>query len=291
MAGGGIGGILTVRVLQRLLELNPNYIKNTDFFAGTSTGGLIALCLAMGKGLDEIYDLYDKNGPIIFDPTTLGARGIICSRYDNTKYKALLDKVFGKTKIGDLGKFVLIPTFDCYGDGNPRRWKAKFFTNWNSNDPDNNEYLVDVAIRTSAAPTYFPSYGTYIDGGVVVNNPSMCAISQVLSNITDDDERTDTLNKIRLLSIGTGAMANHIDDVNTNHGIRWLPDLISILLDGIVDVPDYQTKTLLGGRYLRINPIVEKLPDIDDWRNRQDYVKVADDIDMIPNVKWLNNNW
>ena len=57
-------------------------------------------------------------------------------------------------------------------DSRPRAWKAKFFHNYAGSDSDQGELAVDVALRTSAAPTYFPSYQGFIDGGVVANNPA-----------------------------------------------------------------------------------------------------------------------
>jgi patatin-like phospholipase/acyl hydrolase len=46
--GGGVRGILTAVILQRLLEVFPDLIKDVDLIAGTSTGGLLALILAGG---------------------------------------------------------------------------------------------------------------------------------------------------------------------------------------------------------------------------------------------------
>lgn len=62
--------------------------------------------------------------------------------------------------------------------------------------------VVEVALDTGAASTYFPSHGTYIDGGVVAINSSMAALAQ-----TQDPRNTDpapTLAEVFVLSIGTG---------------------------------------------------------------------------------------
>ena len=45
--GGGIRGVVTTMLLQ---ALGQNFLNRVDFFAGTSTGAIIALGLAGGLG-------------------------------------------------------------------------------------------------------------------------------------------------------------------------------------------------------------------------------------------------
>ena len=46
--GGGVRGIITAVILQRLVQVFPGLIDNCDLLAGTSTGGLIACLLGSG---------------------------------------------------------------------------------------------------------------------------------------------------------------------------------------------------------------------------------------------------
>ena len=58
--GGGVGGAIPARLIQRLAEVHPGLLDKADLFAGTSTGGLIALGLAKGLSPDQLVDLYRR---------------------------------------------------------------------------------------------------------------------------------------------------------------------------------------------------------------------------------------
>jgi patatin-like phospholipase/acyl hydrolase len=42
--GGGIRGLLSLLLMKRLEAEMPDWLKEVDFFAGTSVGGIIAIC-------------------------------------------------------------------------------------------------------------------------------------------------------------------------------------------------------------------------------------------------------
>src|SRR5262245_31998659 len=96
--GGGIRGLVTLAMLKRLETAVPGLIANTDLFAGTSTGGIIALGLAAGKPVEELISLYQDNGEKIFDDSwfddirDLG--GITGADYDQSNLEELLKKAF-----------------------------------------------------------------------------------------------------------------------------------------------------------------------------------------------------
>jgi len=71
--GGGIRGIITVILLERLSQ-DPaltGWLDKADLLAGTSTGGLLALGLARGVPLKTIRELYETKGKKIFDDSIL----------------------------------------------------------------------------------------------------------------------------------------------------------------------------------------------------------------------------
>ena len=64
--GGGVKGMFTLRILERLLVTFPNLIDEVDLIAGTSTGGLVALMIANGYSPAQGMEVYRHNIPIIF---------------------------------------------------------------------------------------------------------------------------------------------------------------------------------------------------------------------------------
>ena len=189
--GGGIRGVLTAVLLNRLATAYPALLQDRPgtitMFAGTSTGGIIALGLAAGLTPVQMRDLYVTNGKLIFDSSwthdVVEIGGISGSKYDNVNLKQILQETFGAQKLKDLHSHVLIASFSLDNqdaDPSSRTWNPKFFHNFIGADSDGESLVVDVAMSTSAAPTYFPSYGVFIDGGVIANNPSMAAIAQAL---------------------------------------------------------------------------------------------------------------
>ena len=97
--GGGIRGLLTTIILERLNLLNPGWLDKVDLLAGTSTGGIIALGLAHGLTPTQLRNLYQMKGEKIFDDSWLDdlkdMGGLTGADYDNKNLKRELKKIFG----------------------------------------------------------------------------------------------------------------------------------------------------------------------------------------------------
>jgi Patatin-like phospholipase len=236
--------------------------------------------------------LYRKRGKQIFDDSIwdnikdLGHA--IGADYGHKGIKKALREQFGDATLADLRKHVLVPSFDldAPADGDrPRRWKPKFFHNFDNPDSEREESVVDVAIRTSSAPTYFPSYQGYVDGGVVANNPSMAALAQALSRTGGDAELEDVV----LLSLGTGTEPKFIQgDRNWGWG-EWARPLVSLIIDGLMGVADYECKQVLGAGYHRVTAYFDRAVNMDDPRDSNlDYLEArAAAVDLAPTLEWL----
>ena len=73
--GGGVKGYLSAKILFNIETLlnqeNSEYInigQRFDLIVGTSTGGIIACALSIGKSAKEIFELYETLIPKIFIP-------------------------------------------------------------------------------------------------------------------------------------------------------------------------------------------------------------------------------
>jgi patatin-like phospholipase/acyl hydrolase len=259
--GGGIKGLIMAILLERLEAAHPGFLGQIDLFAGTSTGGLLALGLASGKTPSQARELYEKHGSEVFADTVLDDMRdlgkLVGADYSLEPLLDALTQEFGDTRLGDLPKKVLVSAFDL--DNNPqdaavmRTWKPKFFHNFPSPGSDVDERVVDVGAYTSDAPTYFPIYHGYIDGGVVACNPSVCALAQALHPQTGGQKLEDVV----LLSLGTGHNPRYIRSLDGDWGlVQWAPHLVNLALEGSAGLADYQCQQFLGERYLRINPLL-----------------------------------
>jgi patatin-like phospholipase/acyl hydrolase len=181
------------------------------------------LGLAHGLTPAELHAFYYQKGKRIFDDSWLDdirdLGGLTGADYDNHHLKEELANIFGDTLLKLLGKKVLIAAFDLDNEATDeaqRHWKPKFFHNFEGSDSDGDTKATDVAVYTSAAPTYFPTADRYIDGGVVANNPSMAALAQ-----TQDVRSVITPHRWRMLPCSLSVQDRHSP---TSTGWTWIGD-------------------------------------------------------------------
>src|SRR6202044_1523102 len=97
--GGGIRGLYTAILLDRLSQRVPGFTGRADLLAGTSTGGTLALGLAKGVSLQALIGLYQSNGSDIFSsPLWHEIRDLgdlIGAKYDNDNLIQLIQGTFG----------------------------------------------------------------------------------------------------------------------------------------------------------------------------------------------------
>ncbi|MBD3260635.1 MAG: hypothetical protein GF334_02990 [Candidatus Altiarchaeales archaeon] len=294
--GGGVRGVVEATILTRLVKKYPNLIRDTDLLAGTSTGAIQALGLAAGFTPHDLTEMYMNLMKYVFaDSLRDDFRDLwkmSGADYSNKNLRHILNDQFGDMQLVDLDKKVVVPAFrlDNGPNSKKRSWKLKVFHNFAGSDSDGQEKVVDVALRSAAAPVYFPTYQGYIDGGVVANNPSMVAIAQAL----DSRSAGVPLDVINLLSIGAGFSGRWIKGQNHDWGaLQWAPHILFIPLEGSVSMTDFQCKQLLGWKesYYRINPVLPEKLALDDWKKVPRLMEIAREEDLSEAYRWIKEVW
>jgi len=279
--GGGLRGIISLAILENLDAAVPGWRDRINMFAGTSTGGLIALGLAKGFTASQLLDTYMRQGPHVFERSLWheikDIGDVIGPKYDSDNRQKVVESILDPAlQLGQLRRdedergHVVITAFDlddlAQQDAAKRRWKAKIFHNLPTKDGsgDDRERASRVAMRTSAAPTYFASSDGFVDGGVFANNPGMCALAQ-----TQDPRLSVSIpfETIKMLSIGTGFFPFHLEGEESWGLAQWAPHLVDLLMDGVNEVADFQVAQMLpDGNYLRLAPQLLANIAMDDAR-------------------------
>ncbi|WP_419812257.1 patatin-like phospholipase family protein [Bacterioplanoides sp.] len=267
--GGGVRGAATTQFLtqveRELKRYNKSLRDEVDFFAGTSAGGTIALALATtDKSLAEIDELHgDTTASILF--TKNGGffsrllPGILTPRYKRSGKLEVLNQILGDATLGNVAdnKEALVVTYDV---------QSRTPIVIKSTDAQHRELLcTQIVDATSAAPTYFPTADLHIkgqdtwsiDGGVVANNPTMCAIAEARKHF-----RTP-LDQMRVISVGTG---HRTQPVNGRASQRWGAIQWAVkgqILDILSDerIVAYQAQTITRpGSYIRVDSELSPQP-------------------------------
>lgn len=287
--GGGLKGILSISILEKIQKDFPDIIRNTNMIGGTSIGSFSALGLAYGLSPSEIKKFYsEENINYIFDKSY---SEMIRPKYNNKHLKEVLLSIFPeRLKLKDLGKLVVVPTF--YIGDESSTWKPIFYNNIPGSDTENSR-VIDVAMSSSAAPVFLPTYKNHIDGGIIQTDPSLACI--IYSMEKEIGKQRDN---IKLLSFGTGYMYNSIKEDTTTWGaVDWIikknPDLpiISITLEGNANTSQIFSEKLLESNYYRINPKIGKDVAMDDIESIDYLVNISNDYNLKDTFSWLNEKW
>ncbi|MCV7116400.1 patatin-like phospholipase family protein [Mycobacterium nebraskense] len=253
--GGGLRGMYTAAVLARLEEdLGIRIVDHFDLIAGTSTGGIIALGLGLGMTPRDILEFYVAHGPRIFrDRTRLRSlRRISRTKYSAAPLRAALGEVLGDRLFGHSTKRLLITSYDI-GVDDVHLFRTPHLTTLVR---DWREKAVDVAMATTAAPTYFPGKALagarLIDGGIWANNPSMVALTEAIGPLGLP------LEAVRIFSVGTTTDLPHRSRRLDRGGlIPWALDAVDVLMRAQSDCATKQIRHFLGQDHvLRVNSTV-----------------------------------
>lgn len=264
LGGGGARGIFQASCLKHLEASSGRPIREQfDLIAGTSTGSIIALALALDIGPDRVLDFYRNVSDQIFNPKLFGGfrKG---PRFNQTVLRQNLVRVFGNKQLRDVKANALI-TASCLD-----RYGHRVFTSFKTEEHSDAELsAVDVALASSAAPTYFspvqPSSQerSYVDGGLWANSPSLVAALYAYFYL---GAKVDS---IRVLSIGTGDFpAGSICGGLSNtrpYSITAIRTLFELMFAAQESAINEHTRQLIGhSNFLRISPQLAEMISLDN---------------------------
>lgn len=254
--GGGARGKLPAVLCAKLEESIGPLHKAFDMVVGTSTGGIIASCIATKMQATKVAELYATELPNIFSRNRLRGLqtlwGLWGPKYTSTGLELALKRYMGDLRLSDASIELVMTTYDL------NSMDSYFFKSHRAKITSSRDIeLWRACMATSAAPTYFEpvEYRNYsfVDGGVHSNNPSLCAYAEALKLWPNDN--------IKVLSIGTGGAPN-----NHTYGTRWgIMDWVSHIVPVFMSSSDatvgFQVNSILNKNLYRIKPNYISKPD------------------------------
>jgi hypothetical protein len=231
--GGGIRGMFSLQIAARIEQLlreeygRPDLVlaNVVDFFAGTSTGAIIAACLAWGKPVEEVERLYFRYGKAMFAPQPWWGRVRAKYRADAlaTIFKQEFREHDGRSAV--LGsprlKPYLLVVMRNATTGSP--WPISSNPNATFNDAASPESNLRIPLwqllrASTAAPTFFPpeqiavgsrSY-LFVDGGITpFNNPALLAVLMATLPCYKLNWPSGR-EALHVISVGTGSHRAHL---------------------------------------------------------------------------------
>ncbi len=274
LTGGGYRGLFTARALQVIEEhIGVPIGQRFDLTCGTSIGGIVALAVAFEVPMSRVVNVFEQHGETIFPPseppTSKVGKGLDFWRHSRRpRYssaplrKAITTLIDEDATLNDAKHAVAIPAVNVT-QGKPQVFKTRHKAEWNR---DWKLKAVDVALATSAAPTFFElaevGDNLYVDGGLFANAPDLLALHEAehFFGVAND--------AVRILSIGTTTKSYSVSfKAGRRFGIAdWMEEqrLFSVTISAQQQFVDQLMQHKLGDRYVRLDhePSQEQARDL-----------------------------
>ncbi|MBO6793627.1 MAG: patatin-like phospholipase family protein [Balneolaceae bacterium] len=265
--GGGIKGLYPARILQHIEERFQTRIADQfDMICGTSTGGLIALGLSIGKPASNIVKLYQEKGQLIFPEPKNRFRRVIQKvnqlvgkgKYDKDELEKALHDFFGNKTLSEAKTYLNIPSYNLT-IGQPRVFKKPHVEG--GLFKDETITMVDAALATSAAPSYLPIHqinsALYCDGGMWANNPSLTGLIEALDYFVGEDKEYDSYSILSLPTISNPT--GWAGKASKNMSLKdWGGKILDPSMEGQSYFTDFMTRKIVKhtkapGQYYRVS--------------------------------------
>lgn len=274
LTGGGYRGLFTARALQVIEDhINVPIGQRFDLTCGTSIGGIVALAVAFEVPMGKVVEVFEQYGAEIFPPhepptSFLGKTAELWKhtrrpRYSTEPLREAITKLIDKdATLNDAKHAVAIPAVNVT-QGQPQVFKTRHKAEWTR---DWRFKAVDVALATSAAPTFFElaevGGNLYADGGLFANAPDLLALHEAEHFFGVPSEA------VRILSVGTTTKSYSVSfGAGRQFGIAdWMEDqrLFSVTISAQQQFVDQLIQHKLQDRYVRLDhePSQEQAKDL-----------------------------
>jgi len=286
--GGGIKGLYSSTILEELERTYECSISDYfDMICGTSTGGLIALGLSLKIPAETISKFYIEKGPKIFPrrPIINTIRQIAWrGKFSNKALISSVCEIFGDKVIGDSNNLLCIPSYSLT-DSRPYIFKCDH----SDLCRDKNTKYVDVALATSAAPTYLPVWSIeshhrkqFIDGGVWANNPSLVGLLEALHYFVGKDKEYQKIDFLSISSLNiTGGKPLNLK--KRKSFLSWNSDLFETFNVGQAFFADHFMSKMKDFNDIKVNYV--RIPSVEISSTQEKYAQMdnatKDSIDFI----------
>jgi uncharacterized protein len=269
--GGGIRGIIPAMILNYIEEQTGQRIATMfDLVAGTSTGGILALGITKRNSdiksksepeyaASELVEFYRKYGSKIFQEHILGPVDDLFfgSKFGPQGKQEVLKNLLGETRVEDALREVLVTSYDI-----ELRAPVFFTSNYAAEETDSFDSrkvcrgfsMVEAAMSTSAAPTFFPPYkldtvhrtpeGYYalVDGGIFANNPTSLAMQEIKISYKRKTKQELHQKDTLVVSLGTGSLTKKYkySEAKNWGQLQWVLPLLNVVFDGQSEAVAYQ---------------------------------------------------
>lgn len=262
LSGGGFRGLYTACLLEELEAKAGKPLADCfDLLAGTSIGGILAVGLAARRPASEIRKAFENGGQKVFTKKRPLGRSATLARiiahlrkplYSSESLGKIIDEILPDgIRVGDLSTRVIIPVVNL-SKGKPQVFKTPHDNRF---ERDFRLLAKDVALATSAAPTFFAPHEIdgelFADGGLYANSPDELALHEALHflRVSVDD--------VCMLSIGTTTsnFAWSAASSKTPGYLDWAvrSRLMNAAIASQQINSDYVMRHRLGTRYLRLD--------------------------------------
>ncbi|MDX2038852.1 MAG: CBASS cGAMP-activated phospholipase [Isosphaeraceae bacterium] len=277
--GGGIKGAYAAGFLDGVEQrVGAPIHRFFDLIAGTSTGGIIAVMLALGFPASKVVEMYRQHGERIFqrrkrrrisvplqwlpnrvlNKAGLDWDALQRSKYDSVALREAASSVLQEATLDSAKTRLIVPSIRT-SLGRVMVFRTPHFPN---QVRDRHLTGVDVILATTAAPTYFPPHwidneaapGQYVDGGLWANNPAMLAYAEAV-RIGRDCSPGFRPEDLMILSLGTGdTPMSQMIEASKSGVFGWAPHLISVMMASQSQGTHRMLRYLLGEKkYHRIS--------------------------------------